>query len=130
MKFVVSVDGSYRTVTSYPLELGQYYHLVGTYDGQSLRIFVNGAPINEIAAPGKITWPADETAQYLAIGGDAGLNNTPESTIRGELVLANVYSQVLTPEEILDRKRRRGELPEAEQEAEIEGGEPTVEVED
>ena len=36
---------------------------------------------------------------------------------------------VLTPEEILDRKRRRGELPEAEQEAEIEGGEPTVEVE-
>lgn len=100
MKFVVSVDGSYRTVTSYPLELGQYYHLVGTYDGQSLRIFVNGAPINEIAAPGKITWPADETAQYLAIGGDAGLNNTPESTIRGELVLANVYSQVLTPEEI------------------------------
>jgi uncharacterized alkaline shock family protein YloU len=36
---------------------------------------------------------------------------------------------VLTPEEILDRKRRRGELPEAEQEAEIEDGEPTVEVE-
>ena len=100
MKFSAYVDGSLRTVSSYPLELGQYYHLVGTYDGQKLRIFVNGAPVNEITAPGKITWPADETAQYLAIGGDSGLNNTPENTVRAELVTANVYSGVLTPEEI------------------------------
>jgi len=100
MKFTVSVDGSYRTVTAYLLEPGQYYHLAGTYDGQKLRFFVNGAPINEISAPGKITWPADETAQYLAIGGDSGLNNTPESIIRGELVAANIYSSALSPEEV------------------------------
>lgn len=100
MKFSVYVDGSIRTVTAFPLELGQYYHLVGTYDGQALRIYVNGAPVNELAAPGKITWPADETAQYLTVGADSGLGNTPENMIRGELVAANVYSGVLTPEEI------------------------------
>lgn len=100
MKFSVYVDSSIRTVTSYPLEVDQYYHLVGTYDGQMLRIYVNGAPVNELAAPGKITWPTDETAQYLTVGGDTGLNNKPETTFRGELVAANVYSGVLSAEEV------------------------------
>lgn len=100
MTFSVYVDGSIRTVASYPLELGQYYHLAGTFDGKTLRIYVNGAPVNELAAPGKITWPTDSTAQYLAIGGDSGTNNTPECVIRGEVVQANVYSGVLTAEEI------------------------------
>lgn len=100
MKFTVCVDGSYRTVASYLLKPGQYYHLVGTYDGQNLRIYVNGAPLNELAAPGKITWPADETAQYLVIGGDSGIEGKPESMITGQLLAANVYSSVLTPEEV------------------------------
>ena len=99
MKFSVNVGGSYRTVSAYPLKLGQYYHLVGTYDGEKLAIYVNGAPVNELAAPGKITWPADESTQYLAIGGDSGIEK-PENTIRGELAVANVYATVLTPEEV------------------------------
>ena len=99
MKFSVNVGGSYRTVSAYPLKLGQYYHLVGTYDGQKLSIYVNGAPVNELAAPGKITWPADENARYLAIGGDSGIDG-PENNIRGELAVANVYTAVLTPEEV------------------------------
>lgn len=100
MKFCAYVGGSLRTVTSFPLELGQYYHLVGTFDGENLRIYVNGAPVNSLAAPGKITWPADETAQYLAIGGDSGLGGKPENAMRGELVVANVYSCVLTAQEV------------------------------
>jgi hypothetical protein len=99
MKFSAYVGGSYRTVSAYPLELGEYCHLVGTFDGQKLCIYVNGAPVNELAAPGKITWPTNESAQYLAIGGDSGIEK-PENTIRGELAVANVYSTVLTPEEV------------------------------
>lgn len=100
MKFSAYIGGTKRTVTAFPLEPGLYYHLVGTYDGQTLRIYVNGAPVNELEAAGQISWPTDESAQYLAIGGDSGLENKPENMIRGELVRANLYSEVLTAEEI------------------------------
>ena len=59
-----------------------------------------GNALKELAAPGKITWPADETAQYLVIGGDSGIEGKPESMITGQLLAANVYSSVLTPEEV------------------------------
>ncbi len=94
----VYVNGTLKTVTAYPLEEWLDYHVVGTYDGQKLRIFVNGAPVNEADAPGKITWPTQET--YLAIGADAGTDGKPESPMTGIIYHANVYSKALTPEEV------------------------------
>lgn len=99
-KFTVCVSGSNRTVTAYPLTPGDFVHLVGTYDGQYLRFYINGAPVNELAAPGSITWPADTTAQFIALGGDSAGGGKLEASLKGELAGANVYSQVLTQEEV------------------------------
>lgn len=94
----VYVDGSFKSVSAYPLDEWVDYHVVGTYDGQKLRIFVNGALVNEMAAPGKITWPSQET--YLAVGADAGADGKPESPMTGIIYHANVYTTVLTPEQV------------------------------
>ena len=101
LRFSAYIDGSYKTVRAYPMIPGQYYHVVGTYDGEKLSIYVNGAPVNSLSAPGKITWPTDPTAQFLAIGADSGLDGKLDSAMIGQVCAANVYSQVLTAEQIL-----------------------------
>ncbi|HEX2084376.1 MAG TPA: LamG-like jellyroll fold domain-containing protein [Solirubrobacteraceae bacterium] len=61
----VQVGGSYLTARSVSaLALGQTYHLVGTYDGQRLRLYVNGASVVDQAQTGAIV----QTSTPLSIG--------------------------------------------------------------
>ena len=51
--FGVSAGNKFFQVESaHPLELGRFYHVVGTYDGTAVRIFVDGQLEGSLASPG------------------------------------------------------------------------------
>lgn len=58
---------SHHLVAPAPLPLGRWVHLVGTFDGQTMRLFVDGAEVASLARPG----PIQRSHFDLTIGGFA-----------------------------------------------------------
>jgi hypothetical protein len=85
-----------------------WYHIAGTYDGVSLKIYVNGVLENSRAVSGEL-WTQEPTyAEYpLSIGADTWMEATPPGTIYGRLFFFNgavdevkIYNYARTGEEI------------------------------
>jgi len=86
-------DGS-RTSASSSLALpyGSWYHIVGTYDGSTARIYVNGTE----AGNAPFTGPIIQTGQPLLLG----RNGAGTDLFRGILDDVRVYSRPLSPTEV------------------------------
>ena len=94
MQFYISIDGTYHHPAGM-IELGQDIHFVGTYDGETIKCYINGNLIEEEACVGSITFPENETAQYMSIGADSSSGGTGEAYHKGTIATANIYSVVL-----------------------------------
>ena len=99
MEFWVYVNGGYKH-TGAAVSKNVPVHVIGTFDGETVRIYVNGELKASEAAAGEITFPSNATARYLCIGGDSGQNGKTEAAMTGKLVTANVYARALTAEEV------------------------------
>ena len=93
MQFYISIDGSYHHPAGY-INLGEDIHFVGTYDGQTIKCYINGVLQEEEPCIGSITFPSNENAQYMSIGADSSSNGTGEAYHKGTIAIANVYSTV------------------------------------
>lgn len=67
-QFEFRVNGTWHTVSSGPLALDKWYHLAGTYDGNTMRLFVDGAAVAAKAVGGNI----DQSGSALFIGSADG----------------------------------------------------------
>lgn len=69
-------------------------HVVGTYDGTRMRLYLNGIQVNSLAITGKI----NSHAEPLRIGGD------PKGDFfKGMIDEVNIYNKALTAAEVLSR---------------------------
>lgn len=80
------------------IEQDRYYHIVGTYDGTTVKLYYDGVMIKEAKLGGAIKFPA--SSQYLGIGGDAGETDQGESMMNGSLAIARIYSKALTDSQV------------------------------
>jgi len=81
---------------------GQWYHVVGTYDGQALQIYVNGKLENSLALQGPIDYPDQAT---LALG--AYLDANERYAMQGLLHEVSLYAQALDHNAIRQRYRAK-----------------------
>lgn len=91
------------TATSYVIQsakmtVGQWVHLIGTYDGSYIRFYVDGQPVAETAASGNVTAP-QELAQMMCIGADSAVG-TCANYFDGKVASAKLYSKAMTQEEV------------------------------
>lgn len=99
--FVISTNGFECSPTPcmaralIPVPLGAWTHLAGTYDGENLRLYTNGALAAEVFLPGSI-WPGNTD---LVIGGEVS-NDTLRSPFDGYVDEPTLYGRALTAEEI------------------------------
>lgn len=79
------------TITSAALSTGAPHHLVGTYDGTNLRLYVDGALA---AGPTAATNALAYTGNSLAVGSQSGA--TPGSYFSGQIDEAAIYNTALS----------------------------------
>ena len=80
--------------------VGETVHLVGTYDGSVIRLYVNGELAATKSVAGKVWFPLKESSQFLAVGGDSTLYGNVERYMNGETRAMNIYSSVLTADAV------------------------------
>ena len=103
MDVYVPEAGGYHSVqATEPLMVGQTYHIAGTYDGSSMKIFVNGELKATTSVTGTIGAPQNNTV--MAIGnnpyGDSFGGSISVDFANMDIYSAKVYNQALTTSQI------------------------------
>ena len=94
----VNVDGTFVTAST-KMSAG-LYHIVGVWDGTSVKLYVNGSLAAVTEKAGTMRLPENNGARYLCIGGDSGPGGKSEYLFNGEVYSVRVYSSVLTDQQI------------------------------
>ena len=77
--------------------VGQWAHVVGTYDGSTVRFYVNG--VQQYSTPHSGTFATDTTG--LTIGANHnGANHAAEEAFNGNIDEVNVYAYALSAQEV------------------------------
>jgi len=79
---------SWYETTPYTLTNNTWNHIVGTYDGTNLKVYVNGAPVQTNAGGG--TLASSNTGILLMTEWTVG---NPQGFLGGRLAIVNVYNQ-------------------------------------
>ncbi|MFC1543787.1 LamG domain-containing protein [Gemmatimonadota bacterium] len=99
--FGVQTASNPRVYCGFPLPVGEWTHLAGTYDQQYLRFYVNGRLVGQIWHTG----PISVSEEGLYIGGDAFYDM---EFFTGVIDEVRIYDGPLTAEEILALSRDGG----------------------
>ena len=81
----------------------QWHQVTGTYDGQTLKVYLDGVLRNQLNATGAIHY---EYNNYIMLGADAGVYNLTDQNcpqyFRGGLDEVRIYSVALTYGQVMD----------------------------
>lgn len=97
--FMLHANGGY-TFAWTDIELNQWYHAVGAYDGETIRLYLDGELAAEAHAGGPMTIPPNETAHNMVIGADSGPNGQPGQHAAVKIDDARLFSQPFTAAQI------------------------------
>ena len=82
------------------IQPGKYYHAVATYDGEKIKLYLNGYPAGELNTPKSVKLPI-KGSHYLVAGGD--VTERPleacDAALNGYLMIARLYSRAVTRDE-------------------------------
>jgi hypothetical protein len=106
--FYVGDGGAYRAAFDHAGPAGRvrsdsWHHLVGTWDGQTKTLWVDGRPVGSwpFAGPAR---PGDAPLRLAA----AGRDGRADQFLDADLAMPAVYGRALTAEQIRERFRARG----------------------
>lgn len=97
--FSAHVGGGYKVATT-PIDGQRWYHVLGTWDGSAVTLYVNGVAAATTPATGALTIPPNATARHFVVGGDASTSGAvgqwaPPSTYAA----AGVFARAVTASE-------------------------------
>jgi len=99
--FAVNLNGSWNTWVNLggtfgsSLSTGIYYHVVGTYDGTGISMYLNGSLISKKAATGNLQYGASITSTNIALNvGNAS------SYLNAKIANVKVYNRALSQTEV------------------------------
>ena len=98
-QFTYCLDGNYKIV-AYASDIGQWLHVVATYDGSALRLYVNGELVDSLQVSGEYQ-PAVLNGNNMVLGADIRTNNTAiENCAYVKMATVNLYSSTLSADQI------------------------------
>lgn len=89
------IGGSYKKV-GVKLEKDKYYHLLASYNGKSLDLYLNGEKVGSVKATGSVYHP---NVNFI-IGGDPNSSGGAGVLFDGDIALARLYSKGVNASEV------------------------------
>lgn len=74
---------------------GAWYHIVGTYDGANVKLYINGQLKSTVAATGVLKRPHRGNCEHIVIGGDTTMG-AASCFANCKVATANLYSDALS----------------------------------
>ena len=99
LKFFCHVGGVYKTPSTTMLPAGEWHHAAGVYDGDHVKLYVDGKCVDTVAASGSIGLPGSG-ANEMFIGGDSNANNALQFPSDVKIATARIYGKALTANQI------------------------------
>lgn len=93
--FMAYIGGAYKSVSA-TMRSGQWYHTLATWDGATLKLYVDGKLASSVAATGSLGLPSGNARTAFAIGSDVNASAVPQFFAAGAVATAKVYSRALT----------------------------------
>ena len=81
-------DGS--TCTSASVPVGEWAHIVTTFDGQTMRYYKNGVEVDNLQISAPMTAPNSDSYSWF-IGSDINKDGEPENFLPSKVAFANLY---------------------------------------
>ena len=105
LKLWCSVNGAYK-ILSAPVHSGRWLDAFGTFDGESVVLYLDGKEVARERAPGVLTHPQDAKVQAFCIGADIAPGGVGSAFFKGKIAYAKLYSWALTPEQIANLSKK------------------------
>jgi hypothetical protein len=96
-QFVVIASGCVTLVSSIKISFDSWTHIVGTYDGATVKIYVNGSLTGSQETTGNIV----TSNQLLCIGSHSPSNPGDRNWFKGTIDNVMIYNRALSEEEVL-----------------------------
>lgn len=100
-----NTSGGYVQVNFGKPTVGEYYHLVTTWDNatKKLTAFRNGVQVDQktLGASENLVFPSNVNAQWIGIGGDASTGTTVQSAFKGVVSTTRMYNKALNRDETI-----------------------------
>ena len=96
--FMIHAEGGY-TFAWADIDAETWYHAAGVYDGESIKLYLDGELAAEAEAGGPMTIPANENAHAVVLGADSG-NGVPGQFSAATLDAARLYSAPASAEQV------------------------------
>lgn len=94
LTFDVNIGGSYKTATA-TAPMGRWAHVVASYDGEELAIYIDGMLADSINCSGNIKHVSTESRKFF-VGADVNDSGDPETPANIEISYVNIYTSGLT----------------------------------
>ncbi|UMG91149.1 LamG-like jellyroll fold domain-containing protein [Nocardioides sp. TF02-7] len=110
------IGGGYQTVLT-PIEGHEWHHAMSVWDGTTLTLYVDGAPVGSTPATGALTVPPNPAAHRFAIGADAAPSGVGQYAPPASFVASRVWSQPLNAAQVHEAAASYGfavQVPEAD----------------
>ena len=95
VEFWTHIGGSYKK-PAVQVATNQWNHLVATYDGENVKLYLNGKLQDTVAATGAMSEPP----HYLFLGGDTKSDGSLEYQANCSIALARVYEGTMTADDV------------------------------
>ncbi|MEG2194424.1 MAG: LamG-like jellyroll fold domain-containing protein [Terrisporobacter sp.] len=107
--------GAYQKISA-TVKYGEYYHALATYDGNLIKLYINGELENSKEAKGEVYYPTG-SSKVFAIGSDINSTGGIQAPMTGNISVARLYNRTLT--DIDAYKLNKKELEEATKEYKV-----------
>lgn len=115
LNWTISLDKSGDVSVAVPSDTiapDQWHHVTGTYDGQTIKVYLDGVLRNQKNASGAIRYPA---ANFVMVGAESGTAGTPNpdapTFLTGGIDEVRIYSGALSYADVMDDRFRCTVIP-------------------
>lgn len=92
------IGGAYRTLTyAKDLTLKTWYHVMATYDGAAMVLYINGVEATRLAVTGLVGAPG---GRYFVLGADTNSSGAPEKFAQSQIAVSRIWSSALTADQV------------------------------